>query len=68
MITTIIDDPEVYIPGLGDQMELIREVLEKAKEYNLETEVVTWALKYMQEDPELQPYEAIGYAYKEWVK
>jgi predicted translin family RNA/ssDNA-binding protein len=68
MVTTIIDDPQPYVPGLGDQMELIREVLEKAREFNLEPEVVTWALKAMQEDPELEPYEAIVDGYKEWVK
>jgi uncharacterized protein (UPF0335 family) len=68
MVTTIIDDPEMHIPGLGDQMELIREVLEEAKEHGLEVEVVTWALQYMQEDPELQPYEAIVYGYREWIK
>lgn len=68
MIPIDTQDPEVHIPGLGDQMELIREVLEKAKEHGLEVEVVTWALKYTQEDPELQPYEAIIHGYREWVK
>ena len=68
MLTTLIDDHQPYVPALGDQMELIREVLDKATEYNLQAEVVTWALKAMQEDPELQPYEAIVVGYQEWVK
>lgn len=68
MVTTLIDDHQPYVPVLGDQMELIREVLEKATEHGLQVEVVTWALKAMQEDPELQPYEAIALGYQEWVK
>ena len=68
MVTTLVDDLQPHIPGLGDQMELIREVLEKAREFNLEPEVVTWALKAMQEDPELEPYEAFSVGYQEWVK
>lgn len=68
MITTLIDDHEPFIPNLGDQMDLIKEVLDKATEHDLQVEVVTWALKAMQDNPELQPYEAIVVGYQEWVK
>lgn len=55
-------------PGIVGQVGLIRELLEEAGKYNLQAEVVTWALKAMQEDPTLEPYEAFGYGYHEWVK
>ena len=55
-------------PSIVGQVGLIGELLEKATEHNLQAEVVTWALKAMQEDPTLEPYEAFGYGYQEWVK
>lgn len=68
MFESFVDDHEPFTPSLGDQMDLIKEILDKATEHDLEVEVVTWALKAMQEDPELQPYEAIALGYQEWVK
>lgn len=68
MSTLSFGEPESFIPGLGDQMDLIRELLASAKEYGLEVEVITWALKAMQQDPEQQPYEAFAAGYDEWVK
>lgn len=59
---------EASHPSIVGQVGLIGELLEKAMEYNLQAEVVTWALKAMQEDPSLEPYEAFGYGYQEWVK
>jgi len=61
-------DPEAFIPSINEQMNLISDLLEQVKEEGLEVEVITWALKYMQEDPEQQPYEAFAAGYKEWVK
>ena len=68
MVTTIIDDQQPHVPSIVSQVGLIGGLLEKATEYNLQAEVVTWALKAMQEDPELQPYEAMASGYQEWVK
>lgn len=59
---------EAIHPSIVGQAILIGGLLEKAREYNLEAEVVTWALKAMQEDPTLEPYEAFGRGYEEWVK
>jgi hypothetical protein len=47
---------------------LISQLLEGANEYGLEAEVITWALKSMQEDPSQQPYEAFAAGYNEWIK
>lgn len=55
-------------PGLVEQMNLICDLLNKSKEHGLESEVITWALKFMQENPELQPYEAFAMGFSEWVK
>jgi len=49
-------------------MEVVSIALEKAKEQNVEIEVVTWALKFMKENPKLTVSEAITMAYLEWDK
>lgn len=61
-------EPEQFIPGIGDQMNLIAELLEEARKHGLEVEVITWALQAMQEYPEHQPYEAFAIGYHEWIK
>ena len=63
-----MEEVEIVHPGIVEQLQLISGLLEQAKEANLEVEVITWALKYMQEDPEQQPYEAFAAGYNEWVK
>jgi hypothetical protein len=42
--------------------------LANAYQMSLEVEVVTWALKYMKENPNLTIDEAITMGYYEWVK
>ena len=59
---------EAVHPSIVEQIGLIGELLEKATEYDLQAEVITWALKFMQEDPEQQPYEAFAAGYNEWIK
>jgi predicted transcriptional regulator len=49
-------------------MENVRIALEDAKEYGLEVEVITWALKYLKEDPTISIDQAISYGYYEWIK
>ena len=55
-------------PGITDQMDLMKDLYEGAKSHGLEIEVICWALKYMQEDPSLEPYEAFSMGYQEWIK
>jgi hypothetical protein len=62
------EDSKILHPNIVGQVGLIGELLEKAREHNLDSEVVTWALKAMQEDPTLEPYEAFGCGYGEWIK
>jgi hypothetical protein len=59
--------------GEGDaqlhrDMEAVHSALSDAKKYNLETEVVCWALMAMKADPEMSIEDAIWYGYNEWVK
>jgi hypothetical protein len=63
-----MEEIEIIHPGMLEQMVLISQLLEGAKEYGLEAEVITWALKSMQEDPSQQPYEAFAAGYNEWIK
>jgi len=51
-----------------DEIKNIAEILNQAKEFNLEVEVVVWALKYMKESPRLTINEAITLGYNEWIK
>ena len=51
-----------------DGMDAVAVVLEQAKEQGLEIEVVTWALKYMKNHPDLTISEAIRLSYLDWVK
>ena len=56
------------LPPSEDEIKNIAEILNQAKEFNLEAEVVVWALKYMKENPRLTINEAITLGYNEWIK
>jgi len=43
-------------------------VLHDANDLKVATEVVTWALKYMKQDPTQDISDAMLAAYEEWVK
>ncbi len=49
-------------------LKAVREVLEESKKYNLEAEVIYFAIKYMQRDPKLTVSECVQMAMDEWVK
>lgn len=51
-----------------EELKIVGNAIKHASGYGLEAEVVTFALKYMKEDPQLSIVEAIKYAYEEWVK
>jgi len=51
-----------------DELLIVADFLDDAKKYGLEAEVVTFALKYMKENPSLTISQAITYGYDEWVK
>lgn len=52
----------------GKQMEAIGNMLDIAMEYQLELEVIYFALKTMKENPTLSPVEAFALGVTEWVK
>ena len=51
-----------------DGMDCVAIALHDARQVGLETEVVTWALMYMKNNPSLSISEAITMGYYEWVK
>jgi len=53
---------------LNKDINIIGGILTEASEYNLETEVVTWALKEMKENPKLELWEAMNLGANEWLK
>jgi hypothetical protein len=51
-----------------DELLVVADLLDEAKTYGLEAEVVYFALKYLKQDPTLSIIQAITYGYDEWVK
>lgn len=59
--------PPTYNGSLNNT-DTVSFALANAYQMSLEVEVVTWALKYMKENPSLTIDEAITMGYYEWVK
>lgn len=57
-----------YISRSQVNTDAVSFALANAYQMSLEVEVVTWALKYMKENPNLTIDEAITMGYYEWVK
>jgi hypothetical protein len=53
---------------ISEELRWITELLEEARKYELEGEVIQFALKTMKEDPRLSPAQAFVIGYQEWVK
>ena len=53
---------------LVSEMDAVEIALERSREEGLDVEVVTWALRYMKENPSLTISEAITMGYYEWMK
>jgi len=51
-----------------EDVKTVKEALFHATEFKLEVEVISYALKYMKENPSLTVGEAITLGYFEWVK
>ena len=54
--------------GKQDDLKTIATFIEDAAEHGLEAEVVYTALKYMQEDSNLTPTQAMQFGVDEWIK
>ena len=47
---------------------VIENVLEEARDFKLDSEVVLYALMYMRDNPDCQISEAMVMGYEEWIK
>ena len=56
------------VEDIHRSMDIVEHVLRDAEDFGLTAEVVTWALKYMKENPRLDISDAIVLGYEEWVK
>lgn len=54
--------------NIKETLKFVHFCLEEAKEHGLTVEVVTWALKFMKENPLLSIEEAINMGVNEWIK
>lgn len=50
------------------ELEIISDILQEARDHDLEEEVVCWSLLAMQADPTLTPAQAILQGSEEWIK
>ena len=56
------------VEDINRSLAVVEAVLHDARDFSLEAEVVTWALKYMKEHPEITISDAIMLGYDEWLK
>jgi hypothetical protein len=54
--------------SIEEQMDAVKIAIDGASEYGLEVEVITWALKALKKNPELNISEAVSIGFYEWVK
>lgn len=47
---------------------IVESVLHDARDLKIQTEVVTWALKFMKQDPSIDISDAMIMGYEEWVR
>lgn len=48
--------------------DIVEHILHEADDLNITVNVVTWAIKFMKENPRLDISDAIVLAYEEWTK
>lgn len=51
-----------------EDLKIVDQYLKEASEYGLQVELVTYALKYMKENPSLTIAEALNFAFLDWIK
>ena len=54
------------VEDIHRSLDIVDHVLRDARDLKVETEVVTWALKRMKENPKLSISDAIQMGYEEW--
>jgi len=53
---------------INNELDIVDVFVKDANKYNLVSEVVLFALKYMQDNPDKTIEDAMNYGYDEWVK
>lgn len=56
------------VEDIHRSLAIVEHVLRDARDFKMETEVVTWALKRMKENPKLDISDAIQLGYEEWLQ
>jgi len=56
------------VRDISTEIDIVYSFLKDAKPYGLESEVVLWALKYMQKYPDSSIESAMAHGFDEWVK
>ena len=51
-----------------EELQTVKNLLLKSSEYGMQSEVVTWALQNMKENPSLSIGDAMEIGYSEWIK
>jgi len=51
-----------------EELQTVNNLLLKASEHGMQSEVVTWALQNMKENPTLSIGDAMEIGYSEWIR
>ena len=64
----LLSKPDPEIEEQLETIEYINTLMDEVKKYNLEGEVIYYALKYMKENPKVEIYDAFIEGYFEFMK
>lgn len=56
------------VEEISRSLDIVEHIIREANDFGLTTEVVTWALKSMKENPKQDISDAIIAGYDEWLK
>lgn len=56
------------VEDIHRSLDIVEHILHEAEDLGITRNVVTWALKYMKENPKLDISDAIVLGYEEWTK
>jgi hypothetical protein len=66
VIKVLMTPKPMPVEDIHRSLDIVEHVLRDARDLKIETEVVTWALKHMKENPKLDISDAIQLGYEEW--
>ena len=56
------------VEDIHRSLDIVEHIVHESDDLNITVKVVTWALKYMKENPNLDISDAIVLGYEEWTK